>query len=314
MSDNNVADSSSSSRNTDHEGKTEGLPGEGEKEAVGAAQDPILASSLFPLHIFGGCITREIEEVGGNSASSLEGRRRRREGSQEFYYVQEGKPKRRALNMDAAPVAPLPEHAKALKAEGRTEFVASCTIPTEMGMFNLRSYHTTGKRFHEPVVVYKGDLHGEDGVVVRVHDQCVTSEVLGSLRCDCKEQLDASLKYIHKHGGAVIYLQQEGRGIGLANKVAAYALQETGMDTVEANRHLGFEDDERTYECVPAILQDLGIQSVRLMTNNPYKTEWLKALGVNIVGCLPMSASKHEHNRSYLETKVGRMGHQIDGI
>ncbi len=308
-----MSDNSSSARNTQHEEKIEGLSGEGEKEAVGAVQDSLPSSSLFPLYIFGGCITREIEEVGGDSASSLEGRRRRK-GSQEFYYVEEGKPKRRALNMDAAPVAPLPEHAKALKAKGRTEFVASCTIPTEMGMFNLRSYQYTGKRFHEPMVVYKGDFQGKDGVVVRVHDQCVTSEVLGSLRCDCKEQLDASLKYINKHGGAVIYLQQEGRGIGLANKVAAYALQETGMDTVEANRHLGFQDDERTYECVPAILQDLGIQSVRLMTNNPYKTEWLKALGVKIVGCLPMSTSKHEHNRSYLETKVGRMGHQIDGI
>ncbi len=312
MSDNSVGASNSCTRNTHQEERIEGLSGEDREEAVGAEHDS-LPSSLFPLYIFGGCITREVEEDGGDSASSLKGRRRRK-GSQEFYYVEEGKPKRRALLMDVAPVAPLPEHAKELKAKGLTKFVASCTIPTEMGIFNLRSYQYTGKRFHEPVVVYKGNLQGKDGVVVRVHDQCVTSEVLGSLRCDCKEQLDASLKYIHKHGGAVIYLQQEGRGIGLANKVAAYALQETGMDTVEANRHLGFEDDERTYECVPAILQDLGIQSIRLMTNNPYKTEWLKALGVNILGCLPMSASKHEHNRSYLETKVGRMGHQIDGI
>ncbi len=310
MPDNSAEGSCSSTRNTHHEEKTEELSSADKEEVVGATQDLL---PLFPLHIFGGCITREIEEVGGDSESRLE-RRVRKKGSKKFYYIEEGKPKRRALAMDAAPVAPLPEHAKALKAKGRTEFVASCTIPTEMGMFDLRSYKHTGSRFHEPVVVYKGNFKGKDGVVVRVHDQCVTSEVLGSLRCDCKEQLDASLKYIHKHGGAVIYLQQEGRGIGIAHKVAAYALQDTGMDTVDANRHLGFEDDERTYECVPAILQDLGIQSVRLMTNNPYKTEWLKALGVKIVGCLPMSASKHEHNCFYLKTKVDRMGHQIDDI
>ncbi len=310
MSDNSMEGSSSSTQNTDHEEKIEGLSGEDKEEAVGATQDSL---PLFPLQIFGGFITKEIEEVGRDSEWSLE-RRIRKKGSQKFYYVEEREPKHRALAMDAAPVAPLPEYAKALKAKGRTEFIASCTIPTEMGRFDLRSYKYTGSECHEPVVMYKGDFKGKDGVVVRVHDQCITSEVLGSLRCDCKEQLDASLKYIHKHGGAVIYLQQEGRGIGLANKVAAYALQEAGMDTVEANRHLGFEDDERTYECVPAILQDMGIQSLRLMTNNPFKTEWLKALGVNIVGCLSITASKHEHNRSYLETKVDRMGHQINGV
>jgi len=129
-------------------------------------------------------------------------------------------------------------------------------------------------------------------------------------RCDCKEQLQMSLKYIQEHGGAVIYLQQEGRGIGLANKVAAYALQDSGMDTVDANTHLGFPEDSRQYGVVPGILRDMGIDSIQLMTNNPYKVDRLRKLGVKVEGTIPMVVnSPTAHNRRYLETKVERMNH-----
>jgi GTP cyclohydrolase II len=159
--------------------------------------------------------------------------------------------------------------------EGTTAFIAECHMPTDKGMYRLRSYRYKGAKTvwrngervlewteMEPVVMYSKDLRGQKGVVVRVHDQCFTSEVLGSKRCDCKEQLDMALTYIQTHGGCIIYMPQEGRGIGLANKIAAYELQDTGLDTVDANRHLGFDDDERSYDCVPDILQDLQVASL----------------------------------------------------
>ena len=163
----------------------------------------------------------------------------------------------------------------------------------------------------EPVVMYSGDLRGHKGVVVRVHDQCFTSEVLGSKRCDCKEQLDMSLSYIQTHGGAVIYMPQEGRGIGLANKVAAYELQDGGLDTVDANRHLGFDDDERSYDCVPAILEDMGILSVQLVTNNPYKVRLLTDMGVVIDRTRPSLVEPNAFNSQYLRTKAARMAHSL---
>lgn len=130
------------------------------------------------------------------------------------------------------------------------------------------------------------------------------------LRCDCREQLKMSLEYIREHGGAIIYLQQEGRGIGLANKVAAYALQDVGLDTVDANTHLGFPEDARQYGVVPSILKDLGIDSIRLMTNNPRKIRRLEALGVDVSGTIPMVVpTTNKHNRKYLQTKIDRMNH-----
>ena len=163
----------------------------------------------------------------------------------------------------------------------------------------------------EPVVMYSGDLRGHKGVVVRVHDQCFTSEVLGSKRCDCKEQLDMSLSYIQTHGGAVVYMPQEGRGIGLANKVAAYELQDGGLDTVDANRHLGFDDDERSYDCVPAILADMGILSVQLVTNNPFKVRLLTDMGVVIDRTRPSLVEPNAFNSQYLRTKAARMAHSL---
>jgi GTP cyclohydrolase II len=219
---------------------------------------------------------------------------------------------------DAKPSAPSAEEAGALSL-GHTQYVDSCQLPTSRGVFELRAYRHSATvngvpKFHEPVVMVKGDLVDQDDVYVRIHDQCQTSEVLGSCRCDCREQLNYSLEYVQRHGGAVIYLQQEGRGIGLANKVAAYALQDGGMDTVDANRALGFGDDERSYECVPFILSDMRIRSIRLMTNNPFKVEWLKALGVNVVCSVPVIVPPNEHNISYLQSKAQRMSHLIDGL
>ena len=160
-----------------------------------------------------------------------------------------------------------------------------------------------------------GDLvsssFGPNGVPVRVHDQCFTSEVFGSLRCDCKSQLLQSLKSIQVTGGAVIYLQQEGRGIGLANKIRAYSLQDAGMDTVDANLHLGFGEDERSYDCVPAILSDFGIDFVQLLTNNPCKVNALRELGVKVrsIDQCVGEGGANIHNKKYLETKVEKMGH-----
>ncbi|KAL3908333.1 MAG: hypothetical protein SGARI_003110 [Bacillariaceae sp.] len=169
----------------------------------------------------------------------------------------------------------------------------------------------------EPSVIYAADKSpfGNDGefkenVPIRIHDQCLTSEVFRSQRCDCSQQLKMALQYISEHGGAIIYLQQEGRGIGLANKVAAYALQDGGMDTVDANLHLGFAEDQRHYGAVPSILKDMKIGSIRLMTNNPRKVARLRDLGVHVDNTLPMVVPKTNiYNRKYLEAKHDRMNH-----
>ena len=153
-----------------------------------------------------------------------------------------------------------------------TTFVAECAMPTSQGLFKMRSYtYSSPRRKLEPIVMVSGEVKGGENVVVRVHDACFTSEVFGSLRCDCREQLQASLKLVQQQGGVVIYLQQEGRGIGISNKVAAYSLQDQGMDTVDANLHLGFEEEMREYHAVPDILRDLGVHSIKLVTNNPFK-------------------------------------------
>lgn len=148
--------------------------------------------------------------------------------------------------------------------------------------------------------------------MVRVHDACFTSEVLGSLKCDCREQLQLALEHIHNHPpGIVIYLQQEGRGIGLANKIAAYALQEKGLDTVDANRALGLPDDCREYSAVKHILNDLGVKSIILMTNNPRKIVQMESLGIQVTGRLPCIVSPSEFNQGYLQAKEERMSHML---
>jgi len=198
------------------------------------------------------------------------------------------------------------------------EFISQCELPTDRGLFHLRAYrytHKTTKLVVEPVVLFQGEHEGGREVFVRVHDQCLTSEVLGSRRCDCKEQLELALDRIVGNGGEgglVIYLPQEGRGIGLANKVAAYALQEQGLDTVDANLFLGFGDDERTYDYVGFILKDLGIESIRLATNNPFKTRSLRAVGVKVDVVESLQTPANRHNLHYLRTKILKMEHSMD--
>eukprot|EP00916_Digyalum_oweni_P010567 GHVL01017661.1.p1 GENE.GHVL01017661.1~~GHVL01017661.1.p1 ORF type:complete len:469 (+),score=92.64 GHVL01017661.1:1981-3387(+) len=193
-----------------------------------------------------------------------------------------------------------------------TKYISECELPTERGLFKVRGYrHTTENKSYDIAVVISGDVEYKSSVPLRIHDQCLTSEVLGSRRCDCREQLHLSLDYINKHNGVVIYLLQEGRGIGLANKIAAYSLQDSGLDTVDANRHLGFYDDERSYDAVPVILNDLHIQSIQLMTNNPRKIQILLDLSVKIDDILPVIVEPNGFNFKYLLTKVKRMSHVL---
>lgn len=165
----------------------------------------------------------------------------------------------------------------------------------------------------EHMAIVKGDIAGGVGVLCRVHSECWTSEVLGSLKCDCRDQLDAALAKIAAEGsGVVVYLRQEGRGIGLGNKIRAYELQSQGADTVEANLRLGFEADARSYDLAAAILDDLGVRSVRLLTNNPLKVAGLEASGVKVADRLSHWVGENQHNASYLAVKRRKMGHHPD--
>lgn len=190
----------------------------------------------------------------------------------------------------------------------RCEFVAETALPTVRGTYRVRAYRDRVDG-SEPLAILHGDVVGRRDVLVRVHDECLTSEVLGSLKCDCREQLEVALERIRDEGGVVIYLRQEGRGIGLANKIAAYALQEGGLDTVDANRALGLPDDARSYDSAADILADLGIESIRLMTNNPRKIERLASLGVQVAERVGASIEANLHNVGYLAVKRARMGH-----
>jgi len=200
-----------------------------------------------------------------------------------------------------------------------TKFIAETLLPTRHGKFRVRGYKHSidgGLTFTEPTAIMSGRVEGQENVPLRVHDACFTSEVLGSLKCDCAEQLALALERIQANPpGVVIYLQQEGRGIGLANKIAAYSLQERGLDTVDANRALGLPDDCREYTSVLNIMQDLDIKSIQLITNNPRKIKELTALGIKITGRVPCVVEVHnEHNLGYLQTKQNRMDHiGLDG-
>jgi len=198
----------------------------------------------------------------------------------------------------------------------QSELVASATIPTEHGSFRthvFRSAHGEHEALaREHVALVYGDVHGAEGVPVRVHSECMTSEVFGSLKCDCKGQLDAAMREIARRGaGAVLYLRQEGRGIGLANKIRAYALQHDGHDTVDANRLLGLPDDAREYGVAKDMLDWLGVKSVRLMTNTPEKIAQLRELGVSVVGRIPVIVAPNPHSAGYLEAKRLRMAHDL---
>jgi len=162
----------------------------------------------------------------------------------------------------------------------------------------------------EHIAIVAGDVANGANILCRVHSECWTSEVLGSLKCDCREQLDAAIDRIAAEGtGVVVYLRQEGRGIGLGNKVRAYALQNSGADTVEANLALGFEADERRYDLAAAILADLGVRSIRLLTNNPTKVAGLRAAGITITERISHWVGENQYNSEYLAVKRRKMGH-----
>ena len=198
-----------------------------------------------------------------------------------------------------------------LKKETTIEVGDEVDLPTTYGHFRLIPFRQASNGL-EHMALIKG--HWEDGepILVRVHSSCATGDILGSRRCDCGEQLHRSMEMIEKEGkGVVIYMQQEGRGIGLMNKIAAYKLQEEGYDTVDANVHLGFKPDERDYGCGAQMLRHLGIQKMKLMTNNPTKRVGLEAYGLEIVENVPIEIMPNKYDKKYLETKRDRMGHTL---
>jgi 3,4-dihydroxy 2-butanone 4-phosphate synthase / GTP cyclohydrolase II len=189
--------------------------------------------------------------------------------------------------------------------------VADAEMPTRYGDFRVIAFENALDH-REHLALVKGDLKGKANVLVRMHSECMTGDVFGSLRCDCGEQLAAAMRQIEEEGqGAIIYLRQEGRGIGLANKVRAYQLQDGGLDTVEANEKLGFKPDLRDYGIGAQILLDLGLTSIRLLTNNPRKIVGLDGYDIEITGREPLSVEPGEHNHAYLETKRSKLGHLL---
>ncbi|HEX2679495.1 MAG TPA: GTP cyclohydrolase II [Polyangiales bacterium] len=185
-------------------------------------------------------------------------------------------------------------------------------VPTEYGTFRLVVYREIAHPDIEHLAIVRGNVQGARDLLMRVHSECFTGEVLHSLKCDCREQLDTAMRAIAaREQGAVLYLRQEGRGIGLGNKIRAYALQQQGVDTVDANLKLGFEADARRYHVASAMLADLGVASVCVLTNNPAKVDALRADGVIVSGRVPMEIEPNQHNREYLDTKRERMGHLI---
>jgi 3,4-dihydroxy 2-butanone 4-phosphate synthase / GTP cyclohydrolase II len=187
-------------------------------------------------------------------------------------------------------------------------------MPTKYGFFRLIPFVqlSTGQ---EHVALVKGTWTPEEAILVRVHSSCMTGDILGSMRCECGEQLHIAMKTIEKEGrGVLVYMNQEGRGIGLMNKIKAYKLQEEGYDTVDANLHLGFNADERDYGVGAQILQKLGVRNMRLMTNNPVKRIGLEAYGLTITENVPIEVPTNPYNEKYMYTKKVRMGHNLKSI
>ena len=193
------------------------------------------------------------------------------------------------------------------------EHFSEATLPTEHGEFRIIVFRDR-RNGNEHVAMVKGDVRGHEGVPVRIHSECITSEVFGSLRCDCKAQLDRALSFIANAGrGVVVYLRQEGRGIGLGNKIRAYQLQqEHGLDTVEANLRLGFPDDARRYDVAAEMLRALDVRSVDLITNNPLKIAGLVDEGIPVRRRIPSRTAHNPLNVGYLKTKRDRSGHLIE--
>ena len=205
-----------------------------------------------------------------------------------------------------------------LPSEELLDYTTSCLLPTPWAQFTLHAFveHSTGK---EHLAMTLGDISNGEPVLARVHSECLTGDVLFSQRCDCGAQLEGALKKIADEGrGILLYLRQEGRGIGLVNKIRAYRLQEAGADTVEANLQLGFHADARNYELCKPMLAQFGIRSLRLMTNNPRKIDAMEKLGVKVSERVPLLVNRNAFNNSYLNTKEAKLGHmmqpQLDAV
>jgi 3,4-dihydroxy 2-butanone 4-phosphate synthase/GTP cyclohydrolase II len=195
--------------------------------------------------------------------------------------------------------------------KAKLENLVQTRIPTKYGEFILHYYSNTLDD-KEHIAFVKGEVQGKQNVLVRIHSECFTGDVLGSRRCDCGEQLDLALKLINEAGcGVLIYLRQEGRGIGLLKKLQAYNLQDAGLDTVDANIHLGHLADEREYDIAALMIENLEIKSIKLLTNNPNKIEELKKLGVVVNERIPVETRVNTDNESYLKTKVKKMRHLL---
>ena len=179
-------------------------------------------------------------------------------------------------------------------------------LPTKYGKFKIKAYKD-GHQEH--LAIMSQDFETLDAPYVRIHSECLTGDTLGSLKCDCQNQLDLSLKFIAREGGLVIYHRQEGRNIGLVNKVNAYALQDQGRDTIQANLELGFGEDDRDYSIVGYIFNDLKVKKLKLITNNPKKIEYVESLGIEIVERIPAITKSNEYNEKYIFTKKEQMGH-----
>lgn len=192
------------------------------------------------------------------------------------------------------------------------KIAAIADLPTRFGNFHAVAFHNNLDNKEHAAFVH-GDVCGAEDVPVRVHSECLTGDAIGSLRCDCRDQLETALKTIGQmERGILLYMRQEGRGIGLTNKLMAYGLQDRGYDTVDANLALGFRDDEREYSAAAHMLHSLKVRSIQLMTNNPRKISELESYGVKITGRIPLIIPPNEHNRFYLETKAERSGHMLD--
>ena len=199
-----------------------------------------------------------------------------------------------------------------LNKESLVRRIATARLPTKYGgVFTAIAYENDIDSYHH-IALVKGEIEPEDKVLVRVHSQCLTGDVFGSKRCDCEEQLHTAMAMVEKEGkGVIVYMRQEGRGIGLANKLRAYCLQDMGKDTVEANEELGFKADMRDYGIGAQILVDLGLHRIRLMTNNPRKIKGLEGYGIEVVERVPIETKPHQENIEYLKAKAKKMGHLL---
>lgn len=181
-------------------------------------------------------------------------------------------------------------------------------LPTKHGKFRIKAYKQDNQ---EHLAIMSENFEELESPYVRIHSECLTGDTLGSLKCDCQNQLNLALDFISKQGGLVIYHRQEGRNIGLLNKINAYALQDKGSNTVEANLELGFAEDERDYSVVKFIFEDLDINSIKLITNNPKKIEYINSIGISIVERIPAITEVNEFNKNYLNTKKEHFGHML---